>query len=142
MNSVPDTRPGLHFARLWQSLGLLWLLSGLVLALVKMPEIEWTPNYFDKIEHALGFCLMMLYAGMLFPQGRRWAALGLLLYGIKIELLQMLVPWRGAEWLDLAADVLGILAAWLLLSTPLQRALALLDAGLALLWHRVLRSGR
>ena len=42
----------------------------------------------------------------------RWlsVALGLLAYGVLIEILQGLTSYRHAEWADLLADGLGILA--------------------------------
>lgn len=117
-------------------MGFAWLAVGIVLALAKLPPIPLDISYTDKIEHAVAFALMMLYAGMLFPRDRRWAALGLLIYGIKVEMLQLLVPWRSAEWLDIAADAAGIGLGWCLLFTPIQHALGWLDRRLAVLSRR------
>ena len=36
-------------------------------------------------------------------------ALGLFAFGVLIELLQRMVGYRSAEWLDVAADVAGII---------------------------------
>ena len=112
-------------------MGFAWLAVGIVLALAKLPPIPLDISYTDKIEHAVAFSLMMLYAGMLFPRDRGWAALGLLIYGIKIEMLQLLVPWRSAEWMDIGADACGIGLGWLLLLTPAQRLLSSVDGWLA-----------
>lgn len=123
----------LGLRRLWMALGLLWLLAGVVLSLIPMPPLPLNVDYADKWQHLLGLGLMMLYAGMLFPRERRWAALGLLIYGIKIEMLQLLVPWRSAEWMDIVADALGIGLGWCLLLSPLQHALEWVDRRLAAL---------
>jgi hypothetical protein len=42
--------------------------------------------------------------------------LGMLAYGAGIELAQWAVGWRFAEWADLAADAVGVLVAWMLVS--------------------------
>lgn len=41
--------------------------------------------------------------------------LGLLAYGALIEILQSFTPNRTADWFDLFADSLGILAGWVLI---------------------------
>ena len=131
LTAIPIVAQPLRFFRLWQWLGVAGLILILILTLVPMPPMPLDVDYLDKWQHAVTFSLLMLYAGMLFPAHCRWAALGLLLYGAKIELLQMLLPWRSAEWLDLFADLAGILLGWLLLNTPIRRLLGLMDAALA-----------
>jgi VanZ family protein len=74
---------------------------------------DWFPQA-DKLRHAMAF--MALWA-----LGRRarlrptWAlAAGLLAFGIGIELLQALTPYRESSVADVLADVLGIAAGrWL-----------------------------
>jgi VanZ family protein len=56
------------------------------------------------------------------PRGTRLAVLlALLAFGGAIELLQLLVPQRSAEWADLLADGLGIVVGALLALGWLRR---------------------
>jgi VanZ family protein len=69
----------------------------------------------DKVAHVLYFALLWLLARRAgFAPG--WAlALGLLAYGISIEVAQQLAPTRrSASLTDVAADTVGLaLGAWL-----------------------------
>ena len=110
MNPTAASTLNLRFERLWRGLGLFGLLAGLALSLLPIPPPPIELAYADKWQHLVGLALMMLYAGMLFPRQRLRAGLGLLLYGLGIELLQSLLPWRSAEWLDLLADASAVVA--------------------------------
>lgn len=62
----------------------------------------------DKANHALAFAVMFVSGRLAWPH-RPWGmALGLLGYGALIELVQSQVPNRSAEFVDLAADAVGI----------------------------------
>jgi VanZ family protein len=71
------------------------------------PQLGW-----DKLNHALAFAAMAFCAVM----GRRGGSrrqlatvlVALLAYGGLIELLQLFVPGREAEWGDWLADAVGI----------------------------------
>lgn len=89
-----------------------WLLAGamLYLSLSSAPpksiDIGW-----DKSNHALAFvCLSIAsslgWAGLHVHRVRLW--LMLLAFGGGIEIAQMFVPTRSAEWSDWLADALGI----------------------------------
>jgi VanZ family protein len=87
----------------------------------------------DKWHHALTYVVLTAYFGQLRESGWRQRlvlALALAGFGIAIELAQSLTPARQAEFADLAANALGIALGLGLLSTPLGRTLALLDARL------------
>jgi VanZ family protein len=81
---------------------------------------QWFPNA-DKWSHFLAFLAL---AGTLLAlvERRHYAAVcaGLLAFGGAIEIAQFFMPYgRSAEWLDLAADGLGIVAG-LLVSLPIR----------------------
>lgn len=89
----------------------------------------------DKWAHFLAFFAL---AGMLLAlvERRYYASvcLGLLAFGGAIEIAQYLLPYgRSAEWLDLAADGLGILAgsllSWSIRESWLQRIERWVGAG-------------
>jgi VanZ family protein len=91
---------------------LLWLLAGVVavLALTPAPPEQLSLGW-DKLNHlvafaALGLCAMFGYRSS--RTVRLSVLLALLAFGGAIELLQLLVPNRSAEWSDLLADAIGI----------------------------------
>lgn len=96
--------------RLWR--WSLLLLAGLVAVLALMPappqqmDLGW-----DKLNHVFAFAVLAVWAifGWRDSRAARWAVLlGLLAFGAAIELLQLQVPNRSAEWSDLGADAVGI----------------------------------
>ena len=71
----------------------------------------------DKGVHILGFALLQALvlraAVYLWPRGSRMVWLSIagtlsMLVGILLEIVQAFVPYRSAEWLDLAADAIGV----------------------------------
>ena len=90
------------------------LLAVLVLSLVPpstpMPTTGW-----DKTNHLLAFSVMAALGCQAFRSRALRVLLGLLGYGVLIEVLQSLTPYRFAEWTDLLADALGLALGWLLL---------------------------
>ena len=61
----------------------------------------------DKVGHLLAFTALA-FTGYLGVPTRTALPFGLLAYGGLIELLQLFVPGRSAEWGDLLADGIGI----------------------------------
>jgi VanZ family protein len=68
----------------------------------------------DKAEHAIAWAVLT-GAGLLLSTKRRWAIpLFAFLFGAAVEILQAVMPFgRDGDWHDLAADSVGIAAAWL-----------------------------
>ena len=106
----------LQYARLWRVLSAVLLL--LVLAAALAPSwwfgtqddaLSWFPHA-DKWLHGLTFlALTVWFAGL--AERRAWGrmAVALLLFGLLIEAAQLLIGYRVGDWIDLAADALGIL---------------------------------
>ena len=114
--------------RLWWFLGLVLLVAIAVLSLIPLrgPVIDVPSS--DKLLHAFAYVVLTLYFGELVGDGRLTRVLiGLLMYGIAIELLQTLAPPRSAELADLVANLAGMLIGTLLLRTPLGRGLRLFE---------------
>jgi VanZ family protein len=93
---------------------LLILIAGVVgyLALIPAPPVLIDTGW-DKANHMLAFGSMAFTAFLSCRSSKtmRIVLMGLLLgYGGLIEILQMSVPNRAAEWGDLLADTLGIAA--------------------------------
>lgn len=106
----------LRFARHWQLVSVTLLLIILVAALLPadwfLPDRIELINWFggaDKWAHAAAFALITVWFAGLYPRSAYWKiAIGMLAYGVLIELCQGLITYRSAEWPDVGADVIGI----------------------------------
>jgi VanZ family protein len=110
----PDVleRPKLRFAWLW------WLLGWAFVVITVNDSLERNAPSFahlvsDKVVHFVGyFALAMWFAGVTRTRRYPWVAASLIALGGVLEILQGLMHnGRDAEWLDLLADALGVLAA-------------------------------
>jgi VanZ family protein len=82
----------------------------LVLALIPQPEVPLSTSW-DKLDHWLAFFTLAVLADHAFPRQPFWRriALGLLAYGIGIEVLQSFTPDRQADLMDVVADSIGFI---------------------------------
>ena len=104
----------LRYPGRWQTAGAVLLLA--VLCATVMPDLGWWPDSprpsvpnTDKIAHFVVFCGLALWFSGQYARQRFWRiGIGLLAYGALIELVQSMLSYRSAEWLDLVADGLGI----------------------------------
>jgi VanZ family protein len=97
--------------RSWRALLVFLLAVVSYLALTPKP-LEGHESGLDKVGHFMAFTALAFsgYLGLPTSRGVRTALLfGLLAYGGLIEVLQLWVPGRSAEWGDLLADGIGIL---------------------------------
>jgi hypothetical protein len=89
----------------------------LVLALLPIEQLQFPVlNWWDKAQHTVAFVVLTGWTLLLWPNLTLRVLLGMAAFGAVIELAQWAVGWRFAEWADLAADVVGVLMAWLLVS--------------------------
>ena len=102
--------------RLLFALALVLVFAGSVMKIPLGPGLRFS----DKVGHAVVFFLLAALAQLGYAERRTVARLMLALlgYGLFIELVQALLPWRQFSWLDWAADAVGIalcvaLARWL-----------------------------
>lgn len=103
-------------ARTWRLLFLAAVAGALALLLVPLPPAEPGPPgtpHLDKVVHLALFAAQGFTGARAFPgrPGRLFAALVAL--GAATELAQAFVPGRSPGALDLAADAVGALAAFL-----------------------------
>ena len=106
-----------------------WIVLALLTALLSWlsltpapPKIDHGLLGWDKFQHALAYAVLTIAAGRAFrrlsiPSGMAWlaAATYAALVGGGLEVLQGLSrTGRFADWADLAADLLGILAVLIL----------------------------
>lgn len=93
-----------------------WLGTAAVTALSLLPQdaLPPLPDINDKIEHAGAYVMLALVAGPAWPRFDAHAriAVALIVLGGAIEIAQLWIPGRSAEWGDFAADILGVLAGF------------------------------
>lgn len=103
--------PALVWPRLWRSLG--WCLIALVVYLsLGPPPPTGGLSHADKLGHTLAYFALMGWWTQLAPRPPRLAVLFLLMGGT-LELAQHWGGQRSGEFLDLAANALGIALGWL-----------------------------
>ncbi len=82
----------------------------------------------DKLAHAIAYFSLMVWFGQLHAKLAR-VALGLLLLGALLEVLQGMSGYRDMSLADLAADAIGIGLGWIV-AARWPRLLATLEARL------------
>lgn len=113
-----------------------WLAGGLVLVILVlnfslMPGFGRDIGMTDKVAHFLVFLVLMVwFCGVFRGRVTPWVALGLLAFGILIEILQSRLPYRSAELYDAFADVGGILLGWGVAAVGLGQWTALVESWL------------
>ncbi len=112
----------LRHARLWRTADVILLLIVLAFALTpglwfledSLGSIDWI-KHADKWLHGMTFLLLAVwYAGQYRRRSYWRIAVGLLAFGVFIELCQRALSYRTADWLDMAANGLGILVGLLI----------------------------
>lgn len=84
-----------------------------VLVLSLMPPTPHMPSTgWDKANHLLAFAVLAWLGCSAWPGRTARVLCGLLAFGVLIEGLQSLTPYRVAEWADLWADALGLALGW------------------------------
>ena len=107
----------LQYARRWQAAGLMLLL--MVLAATLMPAVWFFSDrqsfitwfvHVDKWLHAVTFVVLAIWFAGQYRPGSYWRiGIGLILFGVLIEICQRMVTYRSAELFDLVADAGGIM---------------------------------
>ena len=92
---------------------LFWLALAAITLLALAPKPPPAADLgWDKFNHVAAFALLGLLARAAWPRASWWRwALALLVYGALLELAQGQTPNRHAEWADLLADAIGLVAA-------------------------------
>ena len=127
-----NPRSPLRLAVAWYIIGATMLLGVAVGSLVPSPDIGVS----DKLSHLVTYFLLAGWFSLLATNRIRlgWTVIGLIAYGMLIELLQGMTAYRYPEWGDVLANGIGVLAGILLYFSPLSRLLRFVDSRLARLW--------
>ncbi len=78
-----------------------------------LPSTGW-----DKGNHVLAFTVLTVLGCRAYPERIAAVLAGAILYGGLIEVLQSFTHYRSAEWADLVADAIGVIAGRALLALP------------------------
>ena len=114
-----------------QSPSLFWLIPGFFYAgfiayVSLMPSPPSVPGipYLDKVQHCITYFLLMGYFGQVIQQRFHLPIyMGVILYGLLIEYLQLQTGYRFFEWADFAANSFGALLALLFIKNRYQGVL-------------------
>jgi VanZ family protein len=114
----PVIRPDLRLKRLWLTVGVAMVLTivlGCLLPTRDLPHL----GLWDKAEHALAFGGLAFWFGSIVVRADLpWVGFAVVAFGGLIEIVQGMTG-RDAEWLDLAADTVGVAVGLVLVLTPL-----------------------
>ena len=126
--------PTLKLIKLWYLLGGFLLLMVGIVSLMPVPDVGVN----DKFSHLVTYFFLGGWFGLLAANRAilGWTIIGLIAYGILLELLQGMTVYRYAEWGDVLANASGTMAGILFYFSPLPRLLEYVDGKLALLWLR------
>jgi len=107
----------LRYASRWRIASIVILM--LVLSAALIPAAWLWPDsgdlvtwlvHADKWAHGLTFVLLAIWFSGQYQRRSYWRiAVGLIAFGMLIEVAQAQLSYRSAEWLDMAADVTGII---------------------------------
>ncbi len=117
---VKTEKKNLHSRGSWLAVAM-WAALIMLLTLTPVPSRQNIgPPNLDKAAHLILFMVLsLLIIRALDPISRvhirrawGYSFLVVCLYGAFIEIVQSVLPWRGAEWLDFTADIMGGLIAF------------------------------
>jgi len=133
-DNLASTQALLRLATIWYVIGVIMLLGVAVVSLIPSPDIGVS----DKLSHLVAYFFLAGWFSLLASNRTAlgWTAIGLIAYGMLIELLQGLTAYRYPEWGDVIANGIGVLVGALLYFSPLPRLLRFVDARLARLWSQ------
>jgi VanZ family protein len=110
MASVSGGIKPLRWPRLWLGLWSLAIIVLIVVCLIPLDALPPLPDNSDKVEHLAGYFVLAAAAVQLF-YGRMllFAAVGLVLLGVGVELAQGMTAYRSSDPYDALANTIGVL---------------------------------
>lgn len=73
---------------------------------LRMPQFD--ASFGDKVNHLMAFCTLLVLLNKAYKFNMYKNTLLLLLYGFLIEFIQSFLPYRDFSYLDICADLSGI----------------------------------
>ncbi|MDD2686798.1 MAG: VanZ family protein [Gallionella sp.] len=104
---------------IWLVLGALWITTVFYISLTPNPPDPVRFLNADKLEHALTYCLLMLWFAQVYQLRKQRVRVGLALVamGVSMEFLQGMTGYRSFEYADMLANATGVLLGWAWAST-------------------------
>ena len=87
-------------------------------------------DWWDKAQHVFAFFCLSSLGILAYQKAVVKLAIGLLLYGALIEVLQWFTDWRSGELTDWLADGIGILIGYSLINRLIQKRSIVLQSWL------------
>ena len=105
----------------WLVLGWLWVAVIVYLSLTPHPPEPVRFWNADKLEHALAYCLLMLWFSQVYARRmqRLFTVVLLVSLGVCMEFLQGLTDYRSFEYADMLANSVGVMLGWVWARTGL-----------------------
>ena len=121
--------PPLKLVKVWYFIGAVLLFGVALVSLMPAPDIGVS----DKLSHLVTYFFLSGWFSLLAVNrvSLGWTVIGLVGYGMLIELLQGMTAYRYPEWGDVLANGVGVLAGILFYFSPLPRLLKFIDTRLA-----------
>ena len=119
----------LRLTRYWFALAYMMLLVFGILSLIPGPDIGDS----DKIAHFVGYAALAAWFSLIIEQRKSlwYILIGLISYGLLLELLQSLTSYRFGDLADVVANSLGVITGLVFYFSPLRRILRKVDSWLA-----------
>jgi VanZ family protein len=119
----------LRLARYWFALAYMMLLVFGILSLIPGPDIGDS----DKIAHFVSYAALSAWFSLIVEQRKSlWRILiGLISYGLLLELLQSFTSYRFGDFADVVANSLGVITGLVFYFSPLRSILRKVDNWLA-----------
>ncbi|BBI98897.1 hypothetical protein FGKAn22_05900 [Ferrigenium kumadai] len=107
----------------WLALGWLWVAALVYVSLTPNPPDAVRFLNADKLEHALAYCLLMLWFSQVYVRRtqRLFTAALMIAMGIAMEFLQGMTGFRSFQYADMVANSIGVLLGWAWARTSLGR---------------------
>ncbi|HYR05678.1 MAG TPA: hypothetical protein VEP71_03265 [Gallionella sp.] len=106
-----------RFCHTWLAFGWLWVSAILWLSLTPIPPQPLVFDFSDKLEHTLAYLFLMGWFAVVYRERSRIViAVGLVMMGVLVEILQGLSGYRYFEFADMIANGSGVLLAWLMMN--------------------------
>ncbi len=113
----------------WLALGWVWVAALVYISLTPNPPDAVRLLNADKLEHALAYCLLMLWFSQVYVRRtqRLFIAALLVAMGIAMEFLQGMTGFRSFQYADMLANSIGVLLGWAWARTALGRIVRALE---------------
>jgi VanZ family protein len=107
-----------HSLRVTLLFSLVFWSAALSVGVLSLTPVQHLPpqvfDIWDKAQHAAGFAVLAILGRLAYPRQPIVLVLGLLGYGVAIELAQSATGWRYGDMQDWFADAIGVLTGWAL----------------------------